>query len=112
MLLTGTTHSCRNTVYNSKTWSNPPRFKRNHNCKLKISTPTKAKSWELAYSQALIQNKIDRQWVRSRESGRQVIRRLWWKMFGVETGEGGREKRMNQIRFVEEQSNQFGVKEI
>jgi len=33
-------------------------------------------------------------------------------MFGVETGEGGREKRMNQIRFVEEQSNQFGVKEI
>jgi len=33
----------------------------NHNRKLKISTaPTKAKSWEPAYSQALIQNKIQR----------------------------------------------------
>ena len=35
--------------------------------RFEISTaPTKAKSWEPAYSQALIQNKIDRQWVRSR----------------------------------------------
>jgi len=44
----------------------------NRNRKLKISTaPTNSKSWEPAYSQALIQNKIDRQRVRSRESGRQ-----------------------------------------
>src|SRR6218665_53011 len=42
------------------------------NHKLEISTaPTKAKSWELAYSQALILNKIDRQRVRCRESDRQ-----------------------------------------
>src|SRR6218665_1130891 len=42
------------------------------NRKLEISTaPTKAKSWEPAYSQALIK-KIDRQQVRSRESGRQA----------------------------------------
>ena len=51
---------------------NPPRHtnnchysdenNRNHNRKLEISTvPTKAKSRELAYSQALIQNQIDRQ---------------------------------------------------
>src|SRR6218665_1766320 len=47
----------------------------NRNCKLEISTaPTKAKSREPAYSQALVQNKIDRQWVRSRESGRQASR--------------------------------------
>jgi len=38
-----------------------------------ISTaPIKAKSQEPAYSQALIQNKINRQQVRSRESGRQA----------------------------------------
>src|SRR6218665_1503378 len=44
---------------------------RNHNriFKLEISTaPIKAKSWEPAYSQAFIQNKIKRQQVRSRES--------------------------------------------
>jgi len=42
---------------------------RNRNCKLQISTaPTKAKSREPAYSQALIQNKIARQRARSRES--------------------------------------------
>jgi len=41
------------------------------NRKLNISTAlTKAKSREPAYSQALVQNKIDRQRVRSRESGR------------------------------------------
>jgi len=47
----------------------------NCNRKLDISTaPTKAKLREPAYSQALIQNKIDGQWVRSRESGRQTVR--------------------------------------
>src|SRR6218665_3209756 len=76
---------------------------RNLNRKLEISTaPTKAKSKEPANSQVLVQNKIDRQRVRSRESGRQTVRRLWWIGFGVENrenGEGGREKR---IGFVEE----------
>src|SRR6218665_2071247 len=38
--------------------------------------PTKAKSQEPAYSQALNQNKIDRQRSISRESGRQTVRRL------------------------------------
>ena len=47
--------------------------------------PPKAKSQEPVYSQALIQNIIDRQRVRSRESGRQTVRRLWWMVFGVET---------------------------
>jgi len=37
-----------------------------------FTAPTKARSREQAYSQALIQNKIDRQRVRSRESGRQT----------------------------------------
>src|SRR6218665_506814 len=42
------------------------------NRKLLISrAPTKAKSQEPAYSQALNQNKIDRQRSRSRDSGRQ-----------------------------------------
>ena len=42
------------------------------NRKLEISTaPTKVKSREPAYSQALVQTKIDRQRVRSRESGRE-----------------------------------------
>src|SRR6218665_376399 len=59
----------------------------NRNRKLLISrAPTKAKSQEPAYSQALNQNKIDRQRSRSRESGRQTVRRLWWMVFGVETG--------------------------
>jgi len=45
---------------------------RNRNRKIVISkAPTKVKSREPAYSQALIQKKIDRQRVRSRESGRQ-----------------------------------------
>jgi len=45
----------------------------NRNRRLKISTAlTKAKSRKLAYSQALVQNKIDRQLVRSRDSGRQA----------------------------------------
>src|SRR6218665_36710 len=60
---------------------------RNRNRKLLISrAPTKAKSQEPAYSEALNQNKIDRQRSRSRESGRQTVRRLWWMVFGVETG--------------------------
>src|SRR6218665_2376168 len=54
----------------------------NRNHKLVISTvPRKVKSREPAYSQALIQNKIDRQQGRSRESGRQTIARLWWMVF-------------------------------
>ena len=58
----------------------------NRNRKLLISrAPTKTKSQEPAYSQALNQNKIDRQRSRSRESGRQTVRRLWWMVFGVET---------------------------
>src|SRR6218665_2868281 len=60
---------------------------RNRNRKLLISrASTKAKSQEPAYSQALNQNKIDRQRSRSRESGRQTVRWLWWMVFGVETG--------------------------
>src|SRR6218665_2930873 len=56
---------------------------RNRNRKLEISTaPTKAKLREPAHSQALFQNKIDRQRVKSRESAR----RLWWMVFVVETG--------------------------
>src|SRR6218665_1414350 len=54
------------------------QFETNCNRKLLISrAPTKAKSQEPAYSQALNQNKVDRQRSRSRESGRQTIRRLW-----------------------------------
>src|SRR6218665_2158333 len=53
-------------------------FNRNRNRKLLISrAPKKAKSQEPAYSQALNQNKIDRQLSRSRESVRQTVRRLW-----------------------------------
>src|SRR6218665_710840 len=55
--------------------------------------PTKAKSQEPAYSQALNQNKIDRQRSISRESGRQTVRRLWWMVFGVETGRQVRGRR-------------------
>src|SRR6218665_2730770 len=51
---------------------------RNRNRKLEISTaPTKAKSREPAHSQALIQNKLDSQRSRSRESLRQAVRRLY-----------------------------------
>ena|SRR6218665_1082606 len=41
----------------------------------------------------LKQNKIDRQRSRSRESGRQTVRRLWWMVFGVETGREVRGRR-------------------
>ena len=68
------------------------------NRKLQIFTaPTKAKSQEPAYPQALNQNKIDGQRSRSRESGRQTVRWLGWKVLGVETGRaGGMGKTMNQ----------------
>ena len=70
-----------------------------HNRKLEISTAlTKAKLWEPAYLQVLIQNKIDRQQVRSRESVKQTVRRLGWMVFGVEMGRKVGEKRMNQDR--------------
>jgi len=49
------------------------------NRKLEISTAlTKVKLQEPAYSQALNQNKIDRQGVKI-----QIVRRLWWVVFGV-----------------------------
>src|SRR6218665_269447 len=68
------------------TYFAPKILTRNRNRKLLISRAlTKAKSQEPAYSQALNQNKIDRQRSRSRESGRQTVRRLWWMVFGVET---------------------------
>ena len=52
------------------------------NRKLDISAaPTKAKSRDPAYAQALSQNKIDRQRVRSM----QRVRQLWWMVFGVQT---------------------------
>jgi len=73
---------------------NSPKFKDNCNRKLDISTaPTKA------YSQALNQTKIDRQRVRSRESGMQVDSQTAmvdgvWSCDGV----GGRKKRTDQDR--------------
>src|SRR6218665_2771425 len=57
------------------------------NCKLCRFLPasTKAKTRELAYSQALNKNKINSRVSRSRESDRHVaVRRPWWMMFGVE----------------------------
>src|SRR6218665_2647586 len=55
--------------------SDKRQINRNRNRKLWISRPpTKAKSQEPAYSQALNQNKVDRQRSRSRESGRQTVR--------------------------------------
>ena len=92
----------------------------NRNRKLNISTaPTKTRSREPAYSQALIQNKIDRQRVRYRESGRQEESQSdgyggWCNLlvFGVETGrEVGRRGQM-RIGFVEEQCFEFEVKEL
>ena len=59
----------------------------NRNCKLLISrVPTKAKSQEPDYSQALNHNLIDRQRSKSSESGRQTVRRQWWMVFGVRAG--------------------------
>ena len=83
------------------------------NRKLLISiAPTKAKSQEPAYSQVLNQNKIDRQRSRSRESGRQTVRRLWWMVLGVETGMEVWGWRWIRIGFAKEQCFQFGVKEL
>jgi len=42
------------------------------------------KSREPVYSQALNQNKINRQWSRSREPDRHIVRRLWWMVLRVE----------------------------
>jgi len=67
----------------------PPEVYAYRNHKLEISTtPTKAKSREPAYSQALILNKVDRQRVRSRQSDGYGV----WSW----DGEGGRENRLNQ----------------
>src|SRR6218665_3220008 len=80
------------------------------NSNLDISTaPTKAKSREPAYSQALIQNKSDRQRVRYRVMQAGRVRQLWWMVFRVETGEGGRDGGQIRIGFVEEQCFKFGV---
>src|SRR6218665_1791985 len=38
------------------------------------------------FTGAYNQTKIDRQRSRSREPGRQTVSRLWWMVFGVETG--------------------------
>ena len=86
----------------------------NRNRKLEISTaPTKAKSREPVYSQALIQNKINRQRVRSRESDRQstIARRLWWMVFGVKTGREVGRRGWIRIGFVEKQGFKFGLKD-
>ena len=50
--------------------------------------------------------------VRSRESDRQIVRRLWWMVFGGETGTTDIGRR-GQIRigFVDDQGFQFGVNE-
>ena len=79
---------------------------------LKISTaPTKAKLREPAYSQALIQNKIDRQQVKTtvRQADSQIdmvdsVQRTW-------DGEGGREKRI-RIGFVEEQYTALIIRSV
>jgi len=80
---------------------------RNRKRKLKISAaPTKAKSRKPAYSQALIQNKIDRQRFRSTESGRQTIRRLVDSVWSGD-GEGGRED-FQGIEIIQIQQQQSG----
>src|SRR6218665_2584262 len=77
---------------------------RNRNRKLLISrAPTKAKLQEPAYSEALNQNKIDSQRSRSRESGKQTVRRLWWMVLGVETGREVWGRPSIRIRFAKEQ---------
>ena len=97
---------------NSKS-DNSSYISHDRNRKLDISTaPTKARLREPAYSQAPIQNKIDRQRVKSRESGRQTVRRLWWMVFGVETGREVVGRGQIRIGFVEEQCFKFGVKEL
>src|SRR6218665_507511 len=55
---------------------------------------------------------MDRQRVKSRESGRQTVRRLWWMVFGVETGRYV--GRRGQIRkgFVQEPCFKFEANEL
>src|SRR6218665_2293338 len=82
----------------------------NRNRKLLISrAPTKAKSQEPAYSQALNQNKIDRKRSRSRESGRQTDGYGGWCL---ELRRGGRHGDDDESGFTKEQCFQFGVKEL
>jgi len=64
----------------------------NRNSKIEISTaPTKVKSLQKAYSQALVQTKLIGRG-HNLESGRQMAMTLWWMVFGAETGRevGGR----------------------
>src|SRR6218665_3065244 len=59
-------------MYHLKDNTQPYKMTQYRNRNLDISTtPTKARSREPAYSQALIQNKIDRQIQRVRQAGRQ-----------------------------------------
>ena len=67
------------------------------------------KSREPAYSQALIQNKIDRQRVISRESDGYGG---WCLEFGVETVMEAERRGWIRTGFVEEPCFQFGVKEL
>jgi len=81
------------------------------NRNLEISTaPTKVKLQEPAYSQVHIQNKIDKQRVRSRV--RQTVRRLSWKVLGFETGGEVGRRGWIRIWLVEDQCFLFGVKEL
>lgn len=53
----------------------------NLNCNRKLETSAESmelKSPKTTYSQTINQNKIDRQRLKSREAGRQVVRRLRW----------------------------------
>jgi len=84
-----------------------PAGHRNSNCNC-IQCPQKR---EPAYSQALVQNKIDRQPVRFRESGRQTVRWLWWMVFGVERWREVGKRGQIRMGFVEKQCFKFGVKE-
>ena len=83
-------------------------YYRNRNRNLETSTaPTKAKSREPAYSQALNQNKIDRQRVKSGESGRQIDGRLRWVMFRIEMTRDVMRRGGIRIGFLKEQCFQF-----
>ena len=72
------------------------------------------KSREPTYSQALVQNKIDRQRVRSRESGRQGRQSDGYGGWCLELRRGREQRRRGQVRigFVAEQCFKFGVKEL
>ena len=78
------------------------RLHHHGNRKLEVSTaPTKVQSREPAYSLRLIQNKFVRQRVRSRESGRQTVRRLCWMVFAVQAGRKAGRRGWVRIWFVE-----------